>query len=301
MESWVKQMTTRVSIDGALFDEKTAAVPVFDRGFLYGDSVFESLRTAGGRPVDGARHLERLARSAATLGFAATPTDLVAAELAAVLAAAAHPEAYVRVMLTRGDGPIGLDPALAGAPRRVIIVQPLRLPAPEVYERGVRAVIAGLERVSARALDPSVKSGNYLNSVLAVAEARARGADEAILCNPAGAIAEGAAANVFVVRGGRVQTPPAAAGLLPGITRRRVLELCAAAGLPADETELTPDALRGADEVFLTSSIRGLVPVTTVDDRAVAGGRPGPVTIELRRRYDAFVAEVAAGETSTVG
>lgn len=293
-------MTTRVSIDGVIHDEKTAVVPVFDRGFLYGDSVFETLRTSGGKPVDGARHLERLARSAASLGFAPTPTEVVARELDAALAAAAHPESYVRVMLTRGEGPAGLDPALVGAPRRVIIVQPLHLPAPEVYERGVRAVVAALERVSARALDPSVKSGNYLNSILAVAEARARGADEAILCNPAGAIAEAAAANVFVVRAGRVQTPPLTAGILPGITRRRVLELCAQAGLAADEVDLAPEALRGADEAFLTSSIRGLVPVTTVDDRAVGSGRPGPVTLELRRRYDAFLAEVAGGAASTI-
>jgi branched-chain amino acid aminotransferase len=288
-------MTIRVSIDGTIGDDTTATVSVFDRGFLYGDSVFETLRTAGGRPVDGARHLERLARSAASLRFAATPTDLVARELAATLAAAGHPESYARVMLTRGEGAIGLDPALGGAPRRVIIVQPLRLPAPEVYERGVRAGIVERERISARALDPAVKSGNYLNSVLAVAEARARDADEAILCNPAGAIAEAAAANVFVVRGGRVQTPPVAAGILPGITRRRVLELCAEAGLAAGEIDVSPAALRGADEVFLTSSIRGLVPVTTVDDRAVgAGTGPGPVTLELRRRYDAFLAAEGA-------
>ncbi len=286
-------MTTCVSIDGKRSDGASATVPVFDRGFLYGDSVFEALRTSGGNPVDVVRHLERLARSAAALRFASTDPGLIAAELAAALEAAGNPDSYVRLMLTRGDGPIGLDLAKAGAPRRVIIVQPLHLPAPEVYARGLHAAVVGIERVSARALDPSVKSGNYLNNILALAEARARGADEAILCNPAGRVAEGSASNVFLVRAGRVRTPGEAAGLLAGITRRRVIELCADAGVPVDESDVTPDELRGADEAFVTSSIRGVVPVTTVDGVALADGSVGPITGEVLRRYDAFLAEVA--------
>jgi branched-chain amino acid aminotransferase len=289
-------MTTRVSIDGLISDEKGATVSVFDRGFLYGDSVFETLRTSGGRLVDGARHLERLARSAAALGYPETPTDLVERELQATLAAAANPDSAVRVTLTRGQGRIGLDPALAGAPRRVIIVHPLVLPAPDVYEHGVRAVVSGVERIAPAALDPSVKSGNNLNGIRAVAEARARGADEAILCNAEGAIAEAATANVFAVRGGRANTPPVSAGILAGITRRRVLELCAEASLALAEAELSPDALRAADEIFLTSSVRGLVPVTTLDDRPVGDGRPGQVTRVLMARYESFLADVAAGK-----
>ncbi len=285
-----------VSIDGRLHDAQTAVIPVYDRGFLYGDSVFESLRTAGGRTVDLDRHLERLARSAAALAFRPTSTELVAGELAATLAAAGHPDSYARIMITRGDSPIGLDPALAtGAPRRVIVVQPLKLPAPETYAGGLRVVVAKIERVSARALDPSVKSGNYLNGVLAVAEAKARGADDAILCNSAGDIAEGSASNVFVVRAGRVRTPAAAAGLLEGITRRRALELLAIAGMPVEQGRVTPDELRAADEIFLTSSIKGVMPVTVLDDRQVGGGGGGPVTRELMQRYADFLAEVAAG------
>jgi branched-chain amino acid aminotransferase len=289
-------MTTRVSIDGRVSDEAGATVSVFDRGFLYGDSVFETLRTAGGRLVDGARHLERLARSASTLGHPPTATELVERELQATLAAAANPESSVRVTLTRGEGRIGLDPALAGTPRRVIIVQALTLPPPEVYERGVRAVVSRVERVAPAALDPSVKSGNSLNGIRAVAEARARGADEAILCNAAGTIAESATANVFAVRGGRINTPPLSAGILAGITRRRVLELCAEASLAVAEADLAPDALRAADEIFLTTSVRGVVPVTTLDDRPVGDGGVGQVTRVLMARYESFLAEVAAGK-----
>ena len=286
-------METIVSIDGVVGDEASARVPVSDRGFLYGDSVFETLRTSGGRPVDGARHLERLVRSSARLSFPAIDPALVERELEATLAAATsagHPESYVRVMVTRGSAPIGLDPALATTPRRVILVQPLRLPPAEVYERGVRAIVAVVERVSARALDPSVKSGNYLNSIVAVAEARARGADEAILCNAAGQVAETSASNLFVVHGGRVRTPDEAAGILAGITRRRVMEL-----EPVEAGVVTASELRGADEVFVTSSIRGVVPVTGLDGRPVGDGSVGGVTRRVRAAYDAFLAEVAAG------
>jgi branched-chain amino acid aminotransferase len=248
--------------------------------------------------VDLERHLERLERSAARLRFPPIDLTQLHGELTEALRVAANPDAYVRVVVTRGRGPIGLDPALAGPPCRVIYVQPLRLPAPEVYARGLSAAIVAVERVSARALDPRVKSGNYLNGILALAEARERGADEAILCNPEGFVAEASAANVFVVAGGRVSTPWVVSGLLEGITRQRVLELGVVA---IEEGDVHPDELRGADEVFITSSIRGIVPITRLDDQPVGAGGVGPLTRRVMDAYDAFLADVAAGKRGQAG
>ena len=288
-------VTTRVYIDGTIHDEATAVVPVFDRGFLYGDSVYEVLRTAGGRPVDLDRHLERLARSANAILLPAPDLTSLAAALYATLAAAANPESYVRVILTRGAGEIGLDLALAEGARTIVLAKPLRLPPPELYERGARVVVVDVIRTPREAVDPAVKSGNYLNNILALAAARRAGADEAVMKNAQGRLAEGSTSNLFVVRGGVVETPALAEGLLPGITRRRVLELARARGLPVAECPLEPSALVAADEAFLTSSLRGVLPVTRVGDAAVGAGIPGPVTRALAAAYTEYLAAVASG------
>jgi branched-chain amino acid aminotransferase len=284
-------MAIRVFIDGEVGDEHGARISVFDRGFLYGDSVYEVTRTSGGRPVDLPRHLERLARSAAAIGMAC-PGDVEDA-VAQTLAAAANPDSYVRVIVTRGGGDIGLDPALADRPRLIVIVRPLVLPPPEAYARGVDVAIVEVRRNPRRALDPAVKSGNYLNNILALAEAKKRGgAHESIMLNPEGQLVEGSSSNVFVARGGRLATPAFEDGLLDGITRRRVLELCAEAGIAAAEEHLAAADLRDAGEAFLTSSIRGILPIARVDGAALPAS-PGPLTRELMRRYDAFLGEVA--------
>jgi branched-chain amino acid aminotransferase len=285
---------TRVFIDGELGDEATARVPVFDRGFLYGDSVYEVTRTAGGRPVDLDRHLDRLERSAEMIGLAAPPRGAVVEAVHATLAAAANPESYVRVVVTRGGGDIGLDPALADRPRLVVIVRPLVLPPDALYRDGCDVAIVAVRRNPRRALDPAVKSGNYLNNILALAEARRANAHESIMLNPEGRLVEGSTSNVFLARAGRLVTPAFEDGLLDGITRRRLLELAAAAGIPAAEAHLGADDLRGADEAFLSSSLRGVLPVARVDGVALPAS-PGAVTRELMRRYDAFLADVAAG------
>jgi branched-chain amino acid aminotransferase len=288
-------MGIAVSIDGRVTDAAGAQVSVFDRGFLYGDSVYEVTRTAGGHPVDEERHLERLARSAERLLIPCPPVEQLVAETRAALAAAGNAESYVRTVLTRGAGEIGLDMALAVDPKRIVIVQPLKLPPAELYARGCDVVVAKLRRNPREALDPAVKSGNYLNNILALAEARRAGAHECLMLNPAGDLVEGSTSNVFLVRGGRVITPALEGGLLAGITRRRVLELCAAAGVLVEERRVAPDELAGADEVFLSSSIRGVLPVARVDGRAVGGGAPGPIGRELVGRYAAFLEDVARG------
>jgi len=282
-----------VWIDGALHPPETAMVPVFDRGFLYGDSVYEVTRTSGGRPVHLGRHLERLARSAEAIGLPLPPRAELEAAVAATLAAAGNPDSYLRIVVTRGAGDIGLDVALADRPRAIVIVRPLSLPRDEQYRHGVAVRIVEVQRVHRRAVDPAVKSGNYLNNILALAEARRAGAYEALMCDARGRVAEGSTSNVFVVLGGRLATPALEIGLLAGITRQRVIELAAAAGLAVDEVALLPDQVRDADEVFLTSSVRGILPVATVDDRSVRGGAPGPLTARLMADYDRDLAAQA--------
>lgn len=278
-------MSIKIYIDGVIHDPDTAVVPVFDRGFLYGDSIYEVLRTAGGRPIDLGPHLVRLRRSGELIELPVAPDELLERAIADTLAAAANPEAYVRVVITRGAGEIGLDIDLADTPRTIVIVRPLVMPAAELYEHGVDLWIASVQRTSPRAVDPSVKSGNYLNNILALREARRAGAYEALMCDAAGRIAEGATSNIFCVRAGALFTPALDIGLLAGITRHRVIELARASGLDVHQGELVPEVARSADEAFITSSIRGVMPVRRIDDAVLGGGAPGPVTRRIMELY----------------
>jgi branched-chain amino acid aminotransferase len=288
-------MSIRIFVDGKIGDE-SSGVPVLDRGFLYGDSVYEVTRTSGGRCVDLDRHLDRLERSAAAILLPPTPRAHLVAAIHDTLAAATNPESYVRVIVTRGAGEINLDPAAADQTRVVVIVKPLALPDAAAYQNGVSVAVVDVLRNPRRALDPAVKSGNYLNNIMALASARKAGAYESIMCNPEGRLVEGSTTNVFMVKDGALITPAFEDGLLDGITRRRVLELCADAELTAGEAHLTAGDLRGADEAFLTSSIRGVLPITSVDGKPLGNGKPGVTTLTVMEKYAAFLARVAVGE-----
>jgi branched-chain amino acid aminotransferase len=280
-------MPIRVYIDGAVRPPEEAKVSVFDRGFLYGDSVYETIGTVHGRLFAARDHLVRLERSAERIGLRAPPRAEIERAITETVAAAGNPETRVRVILTRGVGKLDLDPASADDTRLVVIAFPLGAPTPEMFEKGVAVAIVSIARNSPRAIDPAVKSGNYLNNVLALGEARRRcQAYEAILCGGDGSVAEGSTSNVFVVIGGEVRTPPPEVGILDGITRAKVIDLCRAAGIPFAERRLSPDELRGADEAFLTSATRGVLPITTIDERPVGAGAPGPVTRRLMALYD---------------
>jgi len=285
-----------LSSAGRVLDPGEASVSVFDRGFLYGDSVYETLRTAGGRPVELARHLDRLRRSALGIGLE-IPFDDAAlrAAIAATHAASGNADSYVRVIVTRGTGPLMLDPRVSSSPLLVVLVQELRLPAPALYEAGLSVRIVDVHKISARSLDPTLKTGNYLNSIQALRQAAESAAEDAILCSPAGDVAEGATSNVFMVRAGELRTPALATGLLEGITRALVLALATELGIGWRETKIWPDELRAADEVFLTSSVRGAMPVTTLDGQRVGAGGVGPVTRRILTRYQAYIDAVAGG------
>jgi branched-chain amino acid aminotransferase len=280
-------MSIRVHIDGAVRSPDEAKVSVLDRGFLYGDSVYETIGTMYGRLFALRDHLDRLERSARRIGLRVPPRAEIEAAVAATVAAAGNPETRVRVMLTRGVGKLDLDPASCDDCRLVVIAFPLGPPTPAMFDKGVAVAIVSVTRNSPRAIDPAVKSGNYLNNVLALGEARrTSGAYEAILCADDGSVAEGASSNVFAVVRGELWTPGADVGILDGITRARAMELARGAGITVVERRILPDELRGADEAFLTSATRGILPITTIDGRPVGAGVPGPNTKRLMALYD---------------
>lgn len=314
-----------VFVDGAPQPGETARVSVYDRGLLYGDSVYEVTRTVGGRPLWLREHLRRLATSAAGLLMTLPPPEAIEAAVAQTLAAAgvgAGAEAYLRIVVTRGAGELSLDPAAADEPNLLVYVKPLRLPEPRLYEEGVALLVADERRNAPGHVPAWVKSGNYLTSVLASAAARQAGAYEALLTDVDGQVMEGASSNLLWARGGRLQTTPLSAGILAGITRGVVLALArdAAAGragaapprrgdeAPAaphavDEELLTPQELLQVDEALLTSSVRGVMPVVALvleGKRVPIGtGRPGPVTRWLLDAYAARLVKEAGGVAST--
>jgi branched-chain amino acid aminotransferase len=286
-------MAVKVFIDGTVCDPEAAMVPVTDRGFLYGDSVYEVMRTAGGKPVGLDAHLDRLEHSAAALALRLPERSHIADAIAQTLAAAANPESYVRVIVTRGSGKIGLDTALADRPRLVIMVRPLERPPAATYRDGVRLQLVHLDPAARRAVAPGIKTGNYLTNIMAMHEARSAGADDALIVDVDGRVSEGSSFNVFVVRGERVITPARHVGLLAGITRERVIELARASGIDVIEGVLIPDDVREADEMFITSTIRGVVPVASVDGVALARPVVGPITQRITQLYEDYLAAQA--------
>jgi len=283
-------VTRLVSIDGVHQAPEGAKVSVYDRGFLYGDSVFETVRTYAGEPFALDEHMARLQRSAERVGIdMPISQEAFAEEVRAAVRAGGNAESYARAMLTRGAGPIGLDPSLDLTPLRVILIEPLKTLPEQMYEDGVGVVLVRTDRASDAA--EGAKVGNYLASVLALAKARKAGAHEALIINRHGEVAEGTTSNVFLVRDATLVTPPVDAGILPGITRAYILESAHELGVDVVFAKIRPDELGRADEVFISSSIRELLPVVSIDGRRVGDGRPGPIT---RRLHDAFRRRVAS-------
>jgi branched-chain amino acid aminotransferase len=276
----------KVSIDGVVLDGERAQVSVFDRGFLYGDSVFEVFRTYGGVPFAMTEHLERLVRSAERLLIRMPVSiDRLSEEIAAAIAAAGSGDHYVRVIITRGSGPLTYDPLSASNPLRVVIVAPVKPPAAELYDRGVAVAILEASRPTDDARAAGAKASNYLANLLAVHEVQKQGAHEALVLGRRGQVLEGASSNIFIVKDGKLLTPKPEPGVLVGITRATVLRVAEELGIPVEETELRPEVIYAADEAFITSSIREVMPVVSVDGGPVGEGKPGPVTKRLRQGY----------------
>jgi branched-chain amino acid aminotransferase len=288
---------TLFNVEGRLVPPEQAFVPVLDRGFLYGDSVYDVVRTYGGRVFELGRHLDRMERTASRIGIALPPRSLLESELLRTIDAAGDPESYARFIVTRGEGRFGLAPHLAeGESRLIIMVKPLEAPAPEQYERGLRMAVARIRRNPPQALDPALKTGNYLNGILALREAHAAGADDALMLDIHGQVTEASTSNVFHVKNGVVVTPPLSLGMLEGVTRGLLIEVARADGVTVREQPHGSEALVSADEVFVTSTIREVMGVTSLvllesgvpEHRVIAGGKPGAMTRRLRavfRRY----------------
>src|SRR6185369_2119254 len=287
-------MRSTVMIDGRLLPAESAQVSVFDRGFLYGDSVFESLRSYHGVPFALDEHLARLKRSAERIAIELpVGLDTLRSEM---LAAHATPDSYLRLTLTRGTGrSLGLDPELADQPLRVILVTDLAPPPAEIYELGISAITHRVERPGDVAGVADAKIGNYLVAIMAMRAARALGAREALIEDRHGDVLEGATSNFFAVFSGVLQTAPQSAAILPGITREHVLSLARARDLKVDLRPITRLSLASADEAFVTSSIRELVPIVSIDGLPVGNGTPGPITRELLRAYRYHVSQPFPG------
>lgn len=280
-------MSEVASVNGKIYPAAEACISVLDRSFLFGHGVYETLRTYGGRPFLLDRHLDRLERSARRLAIPLEGwREGLETAIRAALDAGGNPESAIRIVVTRGEGMVDEDPrSCPTPPNLVILVRPLRRVPPEVYRDGTSALVVHVQRNAAEALDPGIKSNNLLNNLLASMEAVRRGFPEAILLNARGDVAEGNSTNVFLVRHGKLLTPSLDSGILDGITRGAVLEVAAAEGIPATEGRIPCDDLRAADEIFLTSTTREILPVVRLDDRPVSSGAPGPVT---RRLHDAY-------------
>lgn len=270
--------------------EEEAVVSVFDHGFLYGDGVYETIRSYGSRIFMRGQHLARLRRSADGIGLTIPISEdrwpmLLHETMTRNDVGNERNDAYLRITVSRGAGDIGLDPALCPTPTVVIMTKPLHPPSPEQYRLGVKLIVARTRRNLPSALPPQIKATNFLNNILAKREAIAAGAFDSILLNWESHLTECTVSNLFFLRAGRLCTPAVACGLLDGITRNTVLSLAQEAQIPVDEGYFGVEAIHRADECFLTNTSMEVMPVTMVDGHPVGNGAPGILTQELHRLF----------------
>ena len=279
----------KIFIDGKYFDEKTAKISVFDHGLLYGDGVFEGIRAYNGRVFKLREHIDRLFCSAKAI-LLTLPMSREALIKAVVDTCAKNKlrDGYIRLVVTRGIGTLGLNPNKCKAPAVIIIADKIQVYPPAMYQRGMDIVTVATTRNLHSAINPAIKSLNYLNNILAKIEANNAGVEEAIMLNAEGFVAECTADNIFIVKGNQVMTPPLSAGALYGITRGVVMELARENGLQVSEPTLTRYDLFNADECFLTGTGAELIPVVKIDGRIIGTGKPGTVTKDLVNRYHAL-------------
>ncbi|MCF7838987.1 MAG: branched-chain-amino-acid transaminase [Candidatus Marinimicrobia bacterium] len=276
----------KVYVSGKLVPEKQAKVSVFDHGLLYGDGVFEGIRIYNGRVFMLTEHLDRLYDSAKAIALKMPMTkDELRQAVVATCRANRLRNGYIRLVVTRGVGTLGLNPYLCKRAEVIIIAASIQLYPPELYEQGLKIVTVGTLRNAAEALNPRIKSLNYLNNVLAKIEALNAGVMECIMLNPAGQVAEASGDNIFAVRGRTLTTPPCWCGALRGITRDAVMELAGQAGYDVREEVMNRYDLYTADEVFLTGTAAEIIGVVEIDRRVIGAGCPGPVTQELEAAF----------------
>ena len=281
-------MEIAVNINGRLTDAANASVSPLDRGFLFGEGVYETLRTYNRHPFLLNRHLARLRASADLISLKVPhDDDEYRDRLLETMAGLSDKksELYLRILLTRGVGDLTYDPNTCPTPTVMMMARPYVETPTKTVDRGIKIVLSSIVRNPPQALNPRIKSNNLLNNALAMQEAIRAGADEALMCNYRGEIAECAQSNIFIVRDGIAQTPSLDTGLLEGVTRNFVFEVGEAANIPVRETILLPADLTQADEIFITGTTREVLSVTSVDQTPVGDGRPGPITERLAKTF----------------
>jgi branched-chain amino acid aminotransferase len=287
-------MAAMVNVNGRMFDEHEAVISVFDHGFLYGEGIYETLRTYNGRLFLFDWHVRRLRNSAQMIELVIPFTDEELARHVSDTISATKldgKEAYVRVLVTRGVGELSYDLKATPKASWVIIVKSLIVPPAEIYERGCKVVLVDVVRNHPKSVNPMIKSNNLMNQALAAQQASRRGAFDGVMRNDRGELTECATSNLFIVRNETVFTPPVECGLLPGITRGLIFEIGRNAGIEVREQVLCDDHLFGADEAFLTSTTREVLPIVAVDERAIGSGKPGVVTRRLLKAFRDFARE----------
>ena len=282
-------MSTRVYINGQFFDKADAKISVYDHGLLYGDGIFEGIRVYAGKVFRHAEHIERLYESAKAIALTIpmSPAEMTVA-VEETVRVNKKVDGYIRLIVTRGPGTLGLDPRKC-VPNVIVIVDDISLYPRELYENGLEVITSSYTRNHPNATNPRVKSLNYLNNILAKIEAIRAGCLEAIMLNHKGEVAECTGDNLFIVKKGVLKTPPPDAGILEGITRNLVIELAKTANVPFQEAALTRHDVYVADEVFLTGTAAEVIAVTKIDDRIIGTGKQGPITQALRERFTAAV------------
>jgi branched-chain amino acid aminotransferase len=278
----------QIFLNDRFVPREEATVSVFDHGFLYGDGIYETLRAYDGRIFMLAQHLARLQRSARLIGLEIPiPEKDWPALLGDAIARNQLRDAYLRITVSRGTGEIGLDPGLCPKPTVVVIAKPFQAYPPRLFKEGVSLITTTVHRNLATALSPQIKSLNFLNNILAKQEATKAGAFDGIMLNAEGRLTECTTSNVFFVQHGTLCTPSVACGILDGITRDVVLTLAKEQGIKTEESAYTPEALRQADECFLTNTTMEIMPVRDVDQHLVGSGKPGPLTQALHGQFRA--------------
>jgi branched-chain amino acid aminotransferase len=276
----------KIYIDGRLVDREKAHISVFDHGLLYGDGVFEGIRTYDGLVFRMKEHIDRLYRSADAieLKIPLAKTEMIGAVIK-TLKANKLKDAYIRLVVTRGVGDLGLDPRKCGVPTIFIITDKIALYPKEYYEKGLQIITAHTRKNLPQALDARIKSLNYLNNILAKIDAIKADTEEAIMLNYEGYVTECTGDNIFMVKGGELATPPVTLGALEGITRDAVIGIAGREGISFRERLLKMEDLHAADEVFLTGTAAEVIPVVKIDDRTIGNGSPGPITAKLNKEF----------------
>ncbi|MBN1911474.1 MAG: branched-chain-amino-acid transaminase [Pirellulales bacterium] len=279
-------MSLKIYINGTLYDKEDAKISVYDHGLLYGDGVFEGIRSYGGKVFRLKEHLDRLWLSAKAIMLEIPISkDEMARAIESTLAVNSITDGYIRLVITRGCGTLGLDPNKCSDPQVIIITDRIALYPEEFYEKGLEIITASVPRIHPAALSPRIKSLNYLNNILAKIEGLQAGCIEALMLNHKGEVSECTGDNVFLVRNGGLFTPPNDAGILEGVTREAVMELAVEAGIEVQQIPLTRHDVYIADECFLTGTAAEVVPVVKIDGRSIGDGTPGPMTRDFIARF----------------